>query len=158
MAKMTDPHDALVSYQQALEKAEIAPQKCKLHPELSLLLDDANGTPRLTYALVQDGKAKGIVIYLFAEPLEGKHCFGIGYAVAEEFRNQGIAKKIIQMSIDEMQNGFKDKLSDFYVEAIVSASNIPSQKVAARLISSSPKEVTDQYSGQAAYQYVRLIN
>lgn len=62
------------------------------------------------------------------------------------------------MSIDEMQNGFKDKLSDFYVEAIVSASNVPSQKVAARLISSSPKEVTDQYSGQAAYQYVRLIN
>lgn len=157
MAKMTDPHDALVSYQQAFDKAEIAPQKCKLHPELSLLLDDANGTPRLTYALVEDGTAKGIAIYLLAEPLEGIQCFGIGYAVAENYRNQGIAKKILQMSIDEMQDGFKDKLSKFYVEAIVGASNIPSQRVASQILSSTPKEVTDQHSDQPAFQYVRLI-
>jgi hypothetical protein len=158
MTEMTNPHDALISYQQAIQNSLISPSTCQLHKDLSIFHDDANGTPRLTYALVKDGIVKAIVIYIVSEPIDGLPCFGIGYAVAEKFRKQGLAKLIIEKTIAEMQLGFKTHMPKFYIEAIVGESNTPSRKLANSFISSSPTAITDQFSGLPAFQYVRLIN
>ncbi|MGM7764849.1 MULTISPECIES: GNAT family N-acetyltransferase [Yersinia] len=158
MAEMTNPHDGLISFQQALQGGLISPKICTLHKDLSIFHDDAEGTPRLTYAFIEDGVVKVTVVYVKVEPIDGAPCFGIGYAVAEPFRKQGLAKKVIEKTIDEIKIGFKNHIPKFYIEAIVGESNIPSQKIAASLISSSPTAITDRVSGLPAFQYVRLIN
>ena len=52
MAKeMVDPTNALISFQQALSKREIAPQRAALQAGVLVLVDDPNGEKRFTYAL-----------------------------------------------------------------------------------------------------------
>ncbi len=59
---------------------------------------------------------------------------------------------------DACQHGLaRSKISTFYVEAIVGTDNEASKYVAAATISTSPVEVTDQFSGLPALQYVRKI-
>lgn len=158
MNQMVNPYDALVSYQQALNDKLINPDVCKLHTDLTVLFEDFGEEFRFTYALTEDGIVKGIVLFVRADPINGINCFSIGYAVTETFQNQGIAKEIIEKSIDELRNGFKDLLPQFYVEAIISVNNEASKKLALKIISDSPKETIDEYSGSPAYQFVRLIN
>jgi hypothetical protein len=51
----------------------------------------------------------------------------------------------------------RNKISSFYVEAIVSTDNEPSKLVAEATISATPVAVTDEGSGLPALQYVRKI-
>jgi hypothetical protein len=93
------------------------------------------------------------------EPIEGIPCFQLGCAVPAAYRGQGRAKNIVDAAIIEMKNGLaRNKISAFYVEAIVGAHNTASQHVAAATISTTPKEVTDQFSGLPALQYLRKID
>ncbi|MDT4814668.1 hypothetical protein FQZ97_476780 [compost metagenome] len=100
---------------------------------------------------------KALAVYVLAEPLEGERCFGLGYAVAENCRNQGLAKEVVEKSIAELSLGFRKHFSKLYIETMVGQDNIASQKVSAQLISSTPKATTDAHSGQPALQYVRLL-
>lgn len=157
MPEMIDPSDALTSFQDALDKNLITLSSCALHPEMKVLEDDAVGTPRITYALLDGKKVKGIAIYVPAEPLDGLTCFGLGYAVGKSYRNQGIAKQIIQKSLEEMQARFKKHIPKFYVEAIVGIDNHASNKIAHKLLSKEPKACNDSYSGKPAQQFVRFF-
>ncbi|MGO2306085.1 MAG: GNAT family N-acetyltransferase [Providencia sp.] len=158
MTQMVNPYDALVSYQQALNDKLINPDVCKLHTNLTVLFEDFDQQFRFTYALTENGIVKGIVLFVRADPIDNIVCFSIGYAVSEIFQNQGIAKEIIEKSIDELKNGFKDLLPQFYIEAIINVNNEASKKIALKIISDSPKETIDEHSGSPAYQFVRLIN
>jgi len=60
-------------------------------------------------------------------------------------------------AIEEMRRGLKPHVPRFYLEAIVSTSNVPSQKVAARVLSSEPTTGTDHHSGEPILQYLKLI-
>ncbi|MEX3171645.1 GNAT family N-acetyltransferase [Serratia quinivorans] len=157
MAEITDPHDSLVGFQMALDTHGILPKKCVLHTELSELSDYAESEPRLTYALIENGIAKGIVIYVAAPNHNGIRCLSIGYAVVEQFRNQGIAKELIEKSIDELRLKFKGKIQKFYIVAVIDKTNILSQKVASQVISQDPMEIIEVLSNKPAYRYVRLI-
>ncbi|WP_209632104.1 GNAT family N-acetyltransferase [Cronobacter sakazakii] len=158
MPDMIDPSDSLKSFQDALDKKLITLSSCVVHPEMKVLLDDAEGTPRITYALLDGDKVKGIAIYVPAEAIEGLPCFGLGYAVAEQYARQGVATEIVQNSLDEMHAGFKKIYPKFYVEAIVGIDNEGSKKVASKLLSQEPKACNDTYSGKPALQYVRFMN
>lgn len=158
MNKMSDPYVGLVSFQKALSEQSIAPEPCSLYPEISFFHDEPDGEHRLTYALIDKGIVKATVIYLIADPVDGIPCFGVGYAVAEPFRKQGLVGEVLKKTIAEMKNGFKGKIPEFYIEAIVDKLNIASQKVAAKYISSYPESVTDKHSKKPAFQYMKFVN
>lgn len=158
MSQMTDPHVGLVSFQEALQDGRIHPTACNKQPQLVVLHDDAEGTPRLTYALIEGGIVKATAAYVNVEPIVGIPCFGLGYAVGEPFRKQGLAYDIVEASIDELRHGFRKHIPQFYIEAIVSVDNLASNKVASRLLTANPDSITDEVSGEPAFHYVRLID
>ncbi|WP_162997446.1 MULTISPECIES: GNAT family N-acetyltransferase [Serratia] len=158
MAKsITDPHDGLLSLQQALDLNLVHPDRCKLHPEMSVIYDTPEGNWRLTYAFIEDGKVKASAVFVISDDLNGIKCFGIGYSVAESFRRMGLATELVEKAIKELQYGLKDRISTFYVEALIGESNIASRKVAEKTLTSSGEPFTEGISGLPAFRYVKLI-
>ena len=160
MPAIVDPHIGFVSFQEALRAGTIRPTPCTSHPELYVLHDTPEpGTQRLTYAFVTGSLAKAYAVYVLAEPLNGRPCFGVGYATDVEYRGQGLATKLVKASLVELEQGISPKLSapGFYVEAIVGADNVASKKVATRTLSETPKSTKDKESGHPALQYVKLL-
>jgi hypothetical protein len=157
-AAMTDPMDALTSFQGALRDGEIDPHRGEIHSDLLVLVDQPRGVPRFTYALTEGGHVVALAIFVLAEPVNGSPCFNAGYAVDPAFRSKGYGKVVVQRAFDELTNGFKrTNMPHLYVEAIVSTSNEPSNKLAQGLFSSTPSECTDGESGQPAFQYLRQL-
>ncbi|MDB5992677.1 MAG: FR47-like family protein [Herbaspirillum sp.] len=157
MSAMVDLNKTLASFQDALRNGLISPGSCTLHPEIKLLLDDVNGQPRLTYARIDEGEVRAIVIYVVVEPYKGVMCFQVGYAVVEAFRNQGIASEFFKQSLAELRHNSKKHTKSFYLEAVVASDNAASRKVAERVLGPSTMEIPDVYSGQPSIQFMRLI-
>jgi len=155
---MTDPMDALTSFQKALQDREITPQRGEVHRDLLVLVDHPNGVPRFTYALPERGLVIAVAIFVVAEPINGSPCLNAGYAVDPDFRSRGLGKVVVQKAFDELTNGFRrTRMPHLHVEAIVSTSNEPSKGLARSLFSATPTECTDGESGQPALQYVRQL-
>jgi len=160
MAVIVDPHIGFLSFQDAVRAGTIQLAKCASHPDLYMFHDTPKpGVQRLTYALVTEGLARAYAVYVLAEPLNGKPCFGIGYATDVEYRGQGVATEVVRVSMVDLQKNMASKLRSpgFYVEAIIGADNLASQAVAARTLSDKPKQTRDKESGQPALQYVKLL-
>ncbi|UYZ83583.1 GNAT family N-acetyltransferase [Entomomonas sp. E2T0] len=158
MPDMIDVNAILIQFQEALLENKIELFPSEKYPNLYMMLDDADGNSRMTYAFIEkDLKVKAIAIYLHMEPIGYTTCVGVSYAVAEDFRNQGIAKLILEQSISDLTDKMPEYINEIYIEAIVGISNIPSQKVAEKVLSSTPKKTVDAFSNQDAYQYVRLV-
>lgn len=158
LSAMTDPLDSLVSFQQAFDDRELQRQRGEIDRKLFVHADRPQGEVRLSYAYVHRKTITALAIAVRTEPIEGIPCFQLGVAVPEAHRGQGRAKLIVEAAIAEMKNGLaRNGIRVFYVEAIVGAHNAPSQRVAAATISDAPKEVTDQFSGLPAYQYLRKV-
>ncbi|HCH7782536.1 GNAT family N-acetyltransferase [Pseudomonas aeruginosa] len=164
MPAMANPFLALASFQQAFLSGEIKPQLCQGHNELHVFQDEPEpGEKRLTYALIAlTGKVRGYAIFVPADPIEGCPCFGVGYAVAEDERGQGIAQAMLESSIQELRKGLGPRLSarfpGFYVEAMVALDNIASNKVALNVLNSAPEETTEEISGERAFRYERFVS
>lgn len=160
MPDIVDPQVGFVSFQQAYRDGRITPAKCESHPKLYMLHDTpSEGVQRLTYVFIADLVVKAYAVYVLAQPLDGKVCFGVGYATDPQCRGQGLATEVVRASMVELEKGINPKLLEpgFYVEAIVSIDNLASQKVAARTLDDSPKETTDKPSGRPALHYVKLL-
>ncbi len=161
MSEMVDPMDSLVGYQAAFAQGLIAPIQCRMSPDVKVFVDEPKGPSgprRFSYTIFENDTAIALALLITGQPLNGKPCFDLGYAVAETHRKLGLAEKVVQAAISEMQYGLSaNGVTEFYVEAIVGRGNIASQKVAAKTVQSTPSEVTDSYSGEPAYRYVRLI-
>lgn len=159
MARMTDPFDALTSFQEALLNGEISNLRAgELDPELFVHLDQPTGVPRLTYVRLDRQSVTAMAIMVRTEPLHGLPCFQAGVAVPVAYRGRGYAKSVLAAAIAELKQGLsRNKVGSFYVEAIVSVDNEPSKRVAEATISATPIAVTDEYSGLPALQYVRKI-
>jgi hypothetical protein len=92
------------------------------------------------------------------EPVEGVPCFQLGYAVLDSARNAGLGSAIVAKSIEEISDGFKaTPLKKFYVEAVVGRDNLPSNKIAAKVLAGKATEITDVFSGEPALRYLRLV-
>jgi hypothetical protein len=159
MARMTDPTDALVSFQQAFLDGEIHLQRGELDPDIFVHTD--RPTPdviRITYVRLDGRTVKAFVNAISAGLIEGLPCFQLGVAVPKQYRNKGYAKSTLASAIAEMKNGFaRNKIPSFYVEGIVSVDNEPSKRASAATISPSPTAITDEGSGLPALQYLRKI-
>ena len=158
MLTMTNPFDALESFQEALLGAEIGLQPGELDPKLYVHMDTPNGERRLTYARLQGQTVTALAILISAEPIERTPCFGIGYAVPPAYRNHGRAKDVIRAAIAELRNGLsRNGILAFYVEAIVGADNKASQRVAEQTLSTTPEAGTDKVSGLPCLQYLLKV-
>ncbi len=146
---MVNPHDALVSFQAALSDESITPQKCELDHALLVHLDMPMNRPRLTYVYVENGRVMAFSNLASCEPLNGKPCFQIGYAVPEDLRDNGWAKRVATAAIAEISNGWaRNNQGEFYVEASVETSNCASLSVAQAIFGNPVKEGEDENSGQ----------
>jgi hypothetical protein len=158
LARMTDPFDALTSFQQALLDGEITLQAGELDPHLFLHVDHPTGVPRFSYVRIDGQSVTALAIMVATEPMHGLPCFQVGVAVPEAYRGKGRAKSVVAAAIAELMHGLsRNKISSFYVEAIVSIDNEPSKRVAESTISATPVAVTDEVSGLPALHYVRKI-
>jgi GNAT superfamily N-acetyltransferase len=156
---MTDPMNALKSFQKTLATGQISPQKADIYDDLLVLVDHPDGkTPRFTYALSKNQRVIAVAIFALVEPIDGFPCFNAGYAVDKSYRSQGYGKEVVRKAFDELTKGFKRaNIPHLYVEAIISISNEHSKSLANTLFSGSPTECTDELSGEPALQYIRQL-
>jgi hypothetical protein len=155
---MTDPSNALQSFQEELLLGTILLRRTKLDPNLWVYRDNVAGASRISYARLEGNTVTALVMFTPEKPIKGIPCAGIGYATPEAYRNQGRAKEIIMAAIADMQYGLGlQGLSAFYVEAIIGADSMASRRVAEQLISDAPEAMTDGLSGLPAFRYIRLI-
>lgn len=156
---MTDPTDALVSFQQALLDGDITLRPGELHRDVFVHADSP--TPdvmRITYVTLEGQTVTALVVAVSAGQIDGLPCLQLGVAVPEKYRNRGYAKRLLAAAIAEMKNGFsRTQMPSFYVEGIVSVDNEPSKRASAATISADPKPVTDEVSGQPALRYLRKV-
>lgn len=155
---MTDPMDALSGLQTALLAGVVRLSPCELSDDIHVLLDHPNGRPRFTFARMAGSQVQAIALFVLTEPVEGLPCFQVGYAVIESMRGKGLGSNSLQQGIEELRQGLsRTPMKEFFLEAVVSADNEPSKKIAERLISSRPESCIDIHSGVPAYQYLRRI-
>jgi RimJ/RimL family protein N-acetyltransferase len=155
---MTDPGNALDSFQKVFSDGRIKLQKGSLDSDLYLFYDAPKGTPRFTYVRLEGKTVTAFVEFVAWDPIDGLRCMHIGYAVPEAYRGKGRATEIVTAAIAELKNGLKrGGIKEFYVEAMVGSDNVASQHVAAKAISDKPVETMDSISGLPALQYLRKI-
>lgn len=158
MTRMTDPSDALSSFQQALVASEIALQPGALDKAIFVHADRPNGYPRLTYVRLQGRTVTALVMYVRIEPIDDIPTYAVGYAVPEQFRGQGRAKNIVGASIKELTVGLaRNGIGKYYIEAVIGVDNLASQRVAVATITPDPKSIIDSVSQLPALLYLRLV-
>lgn len=156
MPNMTDPFSALVSFQAAFKNGKIDLQQGEIDKDIYVHQDAPLGKPRLTYVKFENKSVCAFANFSICDPVDAIPCFQIGYAVPEKYRNKGKAKDIVTSAISELKAGLvRNGAKRFYIEAIISADNLPSQHVAKSCISTSAIAITDELSGQPAFQYLR---
>lgn len=160
MPQMTNPYDTLVRFQAAIKDKLIEVQRGSLHPGLIVHYDQpATGAYRYTYALTERNamgrpKVIAVAVYVSTEPVQGEPCFNMGYAVHENYRGKGLAKKVVSQSLDELRVGFKKFLPAFWIEAVVARINDASNAIASKLINTTPRiEALDHDSQVPSYVY-----
>jgi GNAT superfamily N-acetyltransferase len=108
MPAMTDPSDALSSFQAAYEagllQRELLPGL--VDKTLHLHVDKPNGTPRFIYLRIERGVITAMAIIASAELVGDVACVQIGYAVHENYRGEGRAKALVKSAVAEFKNGF----------------------------------------------------
>lgn len=155
---MTDPSDALPSFQEALTAGVLlsVSRRGLIDPALWLHVDQPAGSPRFIYFREANGVLTALAIFARAPEVEGEPCLQVGYAVPEKLRGRGLAKSTLASAIAELTNGFAG-LPPIYIEAIVDVDNLASRHVANACISGTPSLINDEVSGRPAYRYLRRV-
>lgn len=149
---------ALQSFQQALNAGELSPLPGTLDEQLFLHVDRPGDDVRLTYVRLDGGTVTALIQFIPVEPIDGEVCFGVGWAVPERLRGQGRAGEAFLAAVREMRHGFRTKMASFWLEGIVGQENVASQRLAARVISPSPKPSVDGEAGVPVLQYLRHVD
>lgn len=158
MSTITDPSNALRSFQSELDRSGVDLQRCMHYPSMFMHVDQPNGEPRFTYGCIDEGVVTAFVMFAAVGPHEGIPCFQTGYAVPDALRCQGRATAILENAIIEMRQGFgRAGFGGFWIEAVVGADNPASQRVAEKVLTRTPEQITDGISGLPALHYMRMV-
>ena len=160
MAALTDPTPAMVSFEQAIRDGHIKVRKAALDSAVVFYADQVpSGASRFAYA-----RMNGPSVIAFANFVSNGHIdripvFQVGVAVPQAERGKGRAKHIMAVGIAELKHGLSRAHpgAEFFVEAVVGLDNLPSQNVAAGVLSARPKPITDEISGLRALHYIRKL-
>lgn len=160
--QMSDPHIGMVSFQHGLRKGILKLDLVPGHKDLYFHFDiPAPGEPRFTYVRLADDR-KTLKAF-FVCTLNGQHnglpCLQIGYAVPEDMRKQGWAKKIFKDAIqDQLMHAGRAGHKAIYIEAAIDVENIPSQRVVESVFQVERENIIDSASGKTAYRYTKRFN
>lgn len=161
MPTIVDPYPALVSFRQALDAGEIRLAPSRKTPDLYSYADNPTGTvPRLTFVHLGGSIVSALVMLAHAEPYKGRPCYGVGYAVPPKYRGQGRAKKLLAAVVQDMRMMLKGGGGprSVFLEAVVSQSNLASQKVAEYILGPKNNTGHDELSGEPIFQYLLKVN
>lgn len=154
---MTDPHDGMVSFQQALRVGMLEIGLVTSHSDLFSHYDiPSPGVCRLTYVRLSEDRrtVKAFLSCIMNGEVDGFPCVAVGYAVPESERNQGYAKQILQDVInDQIFQSRKNGIETLYIEAVVDVTNVASQRVAESVLDKKRESIIDFLSGRTAYRY-----
>lgn len=154
---MTDPHDGMVSFQQALRAGLLKLGQVDNYQNLFSHFDvPASGVHRLTYARLSEDRqtVKAFLSCVKNGEVDGFPCVAVGYAVPENVRNQGCAKQIFRDVInDQINQARRNGVETLYIEAVVDVTNLASLRVAETVLNVERESITDSESGRPAYRY-----
>lgn len=156
-AQLADPHQGMVSFQQALVAGILDIHPVKPHPDLYSHFDvPTPGVNRLTYVrLADDGKTvTALLSCVMNGEVDGIPCVSFGYAVPEAMRNRGNAQAIMR---DVINDQIKQAKRPLYFETVVDVDNVASQRVSEVVFEVSREEIVDSASKLPAYRYTTLI-
>lgn len=159
MPRITDPMNALMLLQQAIDDDLVTLQKCEINPELVVLYDSPIDTPRFTYALLSGRKVKSIALFVLTKKIEGIPCFQMGWATLDSERRNGLAKNVVSKGLVELKTGMKrNGINKFYIEAIIAESNLASTKLASNIYSAAPLPCIDEFSNTSALRFFQAVH
>ncbi|WP_433884872.1 hypothetical protein [Pseudomonas vranovensis] len=154
---MADPYVGMLSFQKAMEAGELDISLVTNHQDLYSHIDRPEpGTTRLTYVRLSENQkvVQAFVACIINGQVNGHPCVAVGYAVPENLRSRGNAKKVLRDVIgDQIYQAGCMGFSELYVEAVVDVTNIESQRVAEAVLSGSRESITDRASGCPAFRY-----
>jgi len=155
---MTDPFDALASFQKMLPLGVLPLQRAQLDPTVRVMVDEAApGVMRFTYVRTLVQRATEMALLVTCEPIDGRPCWALGYAVDPDYRGQGRAKSIVAAALMEFETGMRRAGAlPMYVETVVGADNAASLKVATHLFEEG-EPITDSVSGLPALRVLRKL-
>lgn len=155
---MTDPSDALASFQQMLPRGILPMQGAQFDPTVRVMMDEpAPRVVRFTYVRTLGQRATEMALLVTCEPIEGRPCFALGYAVEPDYRGQGRAKSIVTAALAELEAGMRRAGAlPIYVEAVVGDDNHASLKVA-NTIFGEGEPITDSVSGLPALRFLKKL-
>lgn len=160
--QMADPHQGMISFQQALHAGILELAQVSTHPNLYSHFDTpAPGVNRLTYVRLDEDRitVRAFVVCILNGQVEGFPCVSFGYAVPEGMRNQGLAKQTLRDVIqDTLFQVGRVGTRAVYVEAVIDVENIPSQRVAEAVLAVERESITDSESGRPAYRYTKRFD
>lgn len=159
MPEMIDPHEGYLSFREEVKKSTLPLEVCKLHPDVKVHVDMPDGEKhRYTFTILEGNTAKGILIITPSGWDGDIFYYQIGFAVAEEFRRQGVGEELCRKGLEEFLSRIHPpKGKKIGIEAIISTSNTASQKLAAKIFANPPTPHTDKYSGEDALLYEFIV-
>lgn len=159
MSSTNDPLATLDKFQRALEMGLLSLQPGELHKDISVALDQPNGTFRYTYAKVEGQTVQSVAFFVYVRAIYGMGRFQVTFATAEPFRRRGLASDILAKGIEELAHGLRKQGPDsFYLDAVVPNDNEPANRVASKLISDVPMKHKDPDTAERAGLYRRLVD
>jgi len=106
MPGMTDPTDALVSFQEAFHAGGLRLERGRVDPNVYLHVDRVQGKTRFTYVHLDGKTVTAFVSFVLNGTFEGHPNLATGYAVPEPYRNQGRAKAILAAALQRCKAAF----------------------------------------------------
>jgi hypothetical protein len=154
---MADPIIALLKFQDTINAGgPVDPEV--LNEGYAILPDEINGGIRNSFAKIVDGEVQAMSIFGLVDPIDGLHCFNVGYAVKESCRGRGLAVEAVNKGIKELSKSFVNAgVRRFYIDALIDAKNIHSLNVAKRLFSNLGVPAIDESTGTPSFYFKRLI-
>ncbi|ATY34941.1 hypothetical protein [Sphingomonas psychrotolerans] len=155
---MTDPAGALALFQGAFARGQIPVQPGRLDPTLLFAPDRPNGLARFNYMRSDGRTLKALVMFAQSGTEDGHPVFNLGYAVAEAFRGQGLAKATLAAALAELTDGMSAAgIPCIHVEAVIDVDHAVSQRVAKTIFNAAPVNIIDSISGLPALHFTRKI-
>lgn len=156
MSIMTNPMEALVDYQRVLDSGlEIDPSEFD-DDYLKRSGEIVENVTRFDYAKIVDKQVQALAMFVQEEPFKGAVRFSVAYAVAEKFRGRSLAVEAFNKGIADLNKILvQNKVSEFYVEALIDKTNMHSIRVAEKLFLTAGLAILDGETGTPALLFYR---